>query len=128
MSERWSDEETTIREVSERLAAFNSARDWDQYHAPKNLAMALAAEAGELLEPLLWCRADAPVDERTRAAVREELADVVISAVNLARRLDLDLMAAVEEKIAINARKYPVEASRGRATKHDRLGELEGDA
>ncbi len=114
----WADARTTLAEVRARLDAFNRARDWEQFHAPKDLAMCLAAEAGELLEPFLWKREGEAVDE---ARVREELADVVICAVNLAARMGIDLSAAVDAKIAANARKYPVDKARGRATKHDEL-------
>ncbi len=114
----WADARTTLAEVRARLEAFNRARDWEQFHAPKDLAMCLAAEAGELLEPFLWKREGEAVDE---ARVREELADVVICAVNLAARMGIDLSAAVDAKIAANARKYPVDKARGRATKHDEL-------
>ena len=123
----WTDEETPLAALRERLAAFNRARDWEQFHAPKDLAMCVAAEAGELLEPFLWKREG---DALELAQVREELADVVISCVNLAARLGVDLSAAVEDKIALNEARYPVALARGRADKHDRLhgdaGEGEG--
>ena len=114
----YSDRETSIDQVKARLRAFNAAREWEPFHTPKDLAMCVAAEAGELLEPFLWKTPDEAVD---LAAVREELADVIICAVNLAAKLDIDLLAAVDAKIALNATRYPVDKARGRATKHDEL-------
>jgi NTP pyrophosphatase (non-canonical NTP hydrolase) len=83
--------------------------------------MCVAAEAGELLEVVLWKREDDPTDPIDRQQAREELADVVISCVNLAARLGVDLAAAVHAKIALNEARYPVALARGRAVKHDRL-------
>lgn len=114
----WRDAETSLDAVKAHLKAFNEARDWGQFHRPKDLAMALSCEAGELLEVFLWKGETEDVDLR---AAREELADVLICALNLAARLDIDLLAAVELKVARNAQRYPVEVARGRATKYDRL-------
>lgn len=114
----YSDRETSIDQVKERLRAFNAAREWEPFHTPKDLAMCVAAEAGELLEPFLWKREGEAID---LASVREELADVLICAVNLASKLDIDLLAAVDAKIALNAKRYPVDKARGRADKHDEL-------
>ena len=114
----YTDATTTVAEVKARLRAFNQARDWEQFHQPKDLAMCLATEAGELLEPFLWKKEGAELD-MTR--IEEELADVIICALNLATTMDVDVMAAVETKILINHRKYPVEASRGRAEKYSDL-------
>lgn len=114
----YSDETTTMATVRERLASFNAERDWEQFHGPKDLAMCLAAEAGELLEPFLWKTEGEPLD---RELISQELADVLICAVNLAAKLEIDLLHAVDQKIAMNAQRYPVEKARGRATKHDRL-------
>jgi NTP pyrophosphatase (non-canonical NTP hydrolase) len=114
----WSDETTPLAEVKARLEAFNQARDWGRFHTPKDLAMCLAAEAGELLEPFLWKREGEAFD---RAEAARELADVVICAVNLASRLQLDLTAAIEAKIALNDERYPVDLARGRADKHHLL-------
>jgi len=114
----YSDETTTIATLRDRLAHFNAERDWEQFHAPKDLAMCLAAEAGELLEPFLWKAEGEPLD---RELISQELADVLICAVNLAAKLEIDLLRAVDRKIDLNAERYPVEKARGRAAKHDRL-------
>jgi NTP pyrophosphatase (non-canonical NTP hydrolase) len=104
-----------------RLAEFARERDWDQFHSPKNLAMALAGEAGELLEHFQWLSEEQSraLDEATRRAVALEMADVLLYLVRLADRLDVDLVAAAHDKIALNARKYPVERCRGSARKYD---------
>ncbi len=114
----YSDAHTTVSEVRERLNVFNEEREWGQFHRPKDLAMCLAAEAGELLEPFLWRGEN---DELDHQAIASELADVLICAVNLASRLEIDLMDAVDRKIELNGARYPVEKARGTAAKHDRL-------
>ena len=112
-----------LRELREALRAFAAERDWDQFHSPRNLATALAVEAAELLEPFQWL-----TDEQSRslppdarAAVEEELADVLLYLVRLADKVDVDLAAAARAKIIKNAEKYPVEKSRGSSRKYDAL-------
>lgn len=112
------DATTPLDELKGALARFNAERGWGRFHTPLHLAMALSAEAGELLELFLWKRED-EVPDRTRLG--EEMADVLICLSNLARRLDLDLMRAVEDKIAKNAERYPVAKAFGRADKWDVL-------
>jgi dCTP diphosphatase len=113
-----------LNRLATRLQAFAQERDWEQFHTPKNLAIALSVEAGELLELFQWLTptessavTDTPADA---ARIREELADVLLYLVRLADILDVDLEAAAETKLAANARKYPVELSRGNATKASR--------
>jgi NTP pyrophosphatase (non-canonical NTP hydrolase) len=100
---------------------FAAERDWDQFHTPKNLAAALAVEAAELLEPFQWLTAEqsAALSPEQLAAVREEMADVLLYLVRLADKLDVDLLAAAHEKMGRNALKYPVERSKGSARKYD---------
>jgi NTP pyrophosphatase (non-canonical NTP hydrolase) len=107
-------------ELAVRLAEFARERDWDQFHSPKNLAMALAGEAGELIEHFQWLTEEQSnaLDEATRRAVALEMADVLLYLVRLADRLGIDLVAAAHDKIALNARKYPVALSRGSARKY----------
>ena len=114
----YGDAHTTIDEVRVRLDKFNAERDWQQFHEAKDLAMCLAAEAGELLEPFLW---KGPSEELDQKAIAHELADVVICAINLSAKLKIDLMQAVDEKIGLNGERYPIEKARGRAAKHDQL-------
>jgi len=113
----------TLDHLRERLAAFAEQRDWDQFHNPKNLAMALAGEAGELLEHFQWLTFDeaANLPTATRDDVALECADVLLFLLRLADKLDIDLVAAAEKKLKLNALKYPVEKSRGKATKYDKL-------
>ncbi|MEI6860883.1 MAG: MazG-like family protein [Verrucomicrobiota bacterium] len=120
-----SDSSTTIAELKARVLAFARERDWEQFHAPKNLSMALAAEAAELMEHFLWATPEASgavvADTAKRQKISEELADVVIYALEFANVTGLDVAAAIEAKMAANARKYPVEKARGRAEKYTEL-------
>jgi NTP pyrophosphatase (non-canonical NTP hydrolase) len=120
-----SDSVTTLAELKERVLAFARERDWEQFHAPKNLSMALAAEAAELMEHFLWASPEesraVAIDPARRARIAEELADVVIYALEFANATGLDVAANIEAKIAANARKYPVEKARGRSAKYTEL-------
>jgi len=114
----------SIDDLSERLLAFARARDWEQFQSPKNLAMALAGEAGELLEHFQWLTEaqSADLSPEKRHAVAHELADILSYLLRLAERLDVDLIAATHEKIAINEVRYPPERVRGdarRASEYD---------
>ncbi len=104
---------------------FVRARDWEQFHTPKNLVMALAGEAGELIELFQWLTVDESgrlMQEPAKAeAVRDELADVFVYCLRLADVLGIDLEAAVLTKMAKNAAKYPVERSKGSAAKYTDL-------
>jgi NTP pyrophosphatase (non-canonical NTP hydrolase) len=113
----------SIDELRVRLRAFADARDWEQFHAPKNLAAALIVEAGELLEHFQWLseQQSRALDEQTRSAVALEMADVLLYLVRLADKLDVNLLEAARTKIARNAEKYPVDRSRGSSRKYDEL-------
>ena|SRR5271165_5528495 len=105
------------------LRNFAAERDWDQFHSPKNLAIALNVEAAELLEHFQWL-SDADSNDLppgTHARVREELADVLLYLVRLADKLNIDLASAAAEKIQINSAKYPVEKARGTNKKYTDL-------
>ena len=119
------DSATTLAELKTRVLAFVRERDWEQFHAPKNLSMALAAEAGELMEHFLWSSPEASravvSDPAKRAKIAEELADVVIYALEFANMTGIDVAAAIEAKMAANAKKYPVEKARGRSDKYTEL-------
>ncbi|NMG65336.1 nucleotide pyrophosphohydrolase [Azoarcus indigens] len=106
-----------------RLREFAEARDWMQFHTPKNLAMALAGEAGEVLEHFQWLTAEqsAAPDAVLREAVALELADVLMYLVRLADVLEVDLAEAAARKLAINEERYPLGKARGRADKYDQL-------
>ncbi len=113
----------SLDELRGALRRFAAERDWDQFHCPKNLAIALSVEAAELLEHFQWMpEADsARLSPEQHAKVREELADVLLYLVRLADRLEVDLLAAAGEKIDLNARKYPVDKARGNSRKYTEL-------
>lgn len=110
----------SLEELRGALRRFASDRDWDQFHSPKNLAIALSVEAAELLEHFQWTLdADSTSLAPDRhAKVREEIADVLLYLVRLADKLNIDLLAAATEKLQINAAKYPVEKARGSSKKY----------
>lgn len=105
------------------MRRFAQERDWEQFHTPKNLAMALSGEVGEVIEHFQWLTPEQSraLDEGARQAVSLELADVLLYLVRLSDMLGIDLIDAAEHKMEINAQRYPVEKARGRADKHDRL-------
>jgi len=109
-----------LTELKERLRAFAAERDWQQFHTPKNLAMALIGEAAEVVEHFQWLTAEesAALPPEQRAEIALELADVLLYLVMLADRLGVDLGDAGRRKIALNAEKYPVESSRGSSRKY----------
>jgi len=113
----------TLDRIREQLRAFVAERDWDQFHNPKNLAMAMVVEAGELLEHFQWLTAEQAesLSAEARAEVELEVADVLLFLLRLCDRLDIDPLQAAQRKLVLNARKYPVEKARGRATKYDKL-------
>ncbi|MFO0748765.1 MAG: nucleotide pyrophosphohydrolase [Myxococcota bacterium] len=114
------DADTPLAALKERLAEFNAAREWQRFHNPKDVATALAVEAGELLELFLWRRPDGD-DLPERQRLEDEAADVLICLANLANALGLDLMAAAQAKLARNGERYPVDKARGNAKKWDEL-------
>ena len=121
----FTDSSTTVAEIKARVLAFARERDWEQFHAPKNLSMALAAEAGELMEHFLWATPEASrtiaADAVKKKKIEEELADVVIYALEFANMTGIDVAAVIETKMAANAAKYPVEKAKGRSDKYTEL-------
>jgi NTP pyrophosphatase (non-canonical NTP hydrolase) len=119
------DATTTVKTLREAFGKFVAARDWDQFHSPKNLAMALSVEAAELLEHFLWVDNDASrrlvQDPKKREQVADEMADVAGCLLALSNSLGIDLSDAILHKLAKNETKYPVERSRGRYQKPDAL-------
>jgi dCTP diphosphatase len=107
----------TLESLRRRLAEFAAVRDWDQFHSPKNLAMALIAEAAELVEHFQWLTEEQSrsLPPAKREAVAMELADILIYLVRTADKLEVDLIAAAQAKIAVNERRYPAELVRGDA-------------
>jgi len=112
------DSSTTLADLRDLVRRFVDERDWQQFHSPKNLSMSLAIEAAELMEHFQWIDAAESRrigdDAEKLVAVRDEVADVLCYLLALANELDLDLSAALREKMIKNAAKYPAEQSRGR--------------
>ena len=106
----------SLADLTETLQRFADERDWEQFHSPKNLVMALGVEVAELAEHFQWLTQQQSLElsPAKKEAVGEELADVLIYLVRLADRLDIDLLKEAEKKIALNSKKYPVSQSRGR--------------
>ncbi len=115
------DATTTIDDLKDQMRRFVRERDWEQFHDLKSLSMAIAVEAGELMDHFRWVdnrrAGEVMADPAAAAGVRHELADVLMLLVEFAAVAGVDLSAAVGEKMEINRRKYPVEVSRGSAVK-----------
>ena len=112
-----------LRELRDAMRQFAAERAWEPFHTPKNLAMALAGEAGEVIEHFQWLTAEQSMalPPATRDEVALELADVLLYLVRLCDVLGVDLADAARRKMRINAERYPIERAHGRADKHDRL-------
>jgi len=110
-----------LSKLQQELLEFARLRDWEQFHAPKNLVMALSVEASELLEHFQWLseQQSRMLDADKKHAVSLEMADIFIYLIRLATELDVDILAAVEEKIKINNAKYPVQKVRGSSKKYN---------
>lgn len=114
---------TELEQLRDQLRAFAAERDWDQFHSPKNLAMAMSVEVAELLEHFQWL-----TEEQSRrlppdalAAVNEEAADILLYLIRISDKLGIDLIAAANKKIALNACKYPADKARGTSKKYTEL-------
>jgi len=112
-----------FKDLRSAIRAFAQARDWEQFHTPKNLVMALSVETAELLEHFQWLSPEQSTSlaAKTKAEVAQEIGDVLIYLTRLADVLDIDPLQAAFEKIELNAVKYPVEKSKGNNTKYDKL-------
>jgi dCTP diphosphatase len=111
----------TLDQLRQRIREFAFARQWENYHTPKNLAMALIVEAAELVERFQWLSPEesAQLDPERHEQVRQEIADVLIYLTRLADLLDINLLEAAADKLEINARKYPLGQARGNAAKYN---------
>ena len=110
----------SLHALTEQIRSFARERDWDQFHSPKNLSMALIAEAAELLEHFQWATEEqsyAPAPAKLQA-VKHEIADVFIYLIRLSDRLGIDLLSAAREKLELNKEKYPADKVRGDARKY----------
>ncbi len=119
----FTDRKTTIEELKQFMKNFITEREWNQYHTPKNLSMAIAIEAGELMEHFLWIENNKSqeVFEKKREEIENEIADILSFMLSLANACDIDLSAAFDRKMKINAQKYSVEKAKGRHTKYTEL-------
>ena len=114
----------SIKEITEKIVAFRDARNWKQFHNPKDLAISISLEAAELLEIFQWSGSDTEVDtDKKIVKVREELADVLIYAFLLGNDLGLDIAEIVSSKLDENSRKYPADKAYGRADKYTAYAE-----
>jgi len=113
-----------IKEIQDKLTKFAEERDWDQFHSPKNLVMALTSEVGELNEIFQWLtekQSSMKDDDSKTDEIRQEIADIFIYLLRLADKLEIDIEDAVIEKIKINAKKYPIDLAKGNAKKYNAL-------
>lgn len=115
--------ESSLSDLREALRIFAAERDWEQFHSPKNLAIALSVEASELLEHFQWLTEEAAnaLPPATLSEVRNEMADVLLYLIRLADKLNVDLLEAASQKIELNAEKYPVDKARGTSRKYTEL-------
>ena len=111
-AERQSSKSISVQQLQKQVAEFVSERDWEQFHAPRNLAMAISVEAAELLDLFKWS-ADSDGIEELMPGLRDEIADVMIYCLSLCNQLDLDASAIVGAKLSKNKMKYPVERYKG---------------
>jgi len=113
----------SLNDLTIRLREFAAARDWEQFHSPKNLAMALAVEASEIMEHFQWLTEEqsSSLPPKKLQQVREEIADVLIYLTRLADRLGVDPLMAAYEKLEVNQAKYPADKVRGSAKKYTEL-------
>jgi len=119
----------TIENLNRVLKDFAIARDWEQFQSPKNLSMALIVEAAELVEHFQWLTEGQSykLSKEKHQEVGYEMADILLYLIRLSERLDVDLIAAAEEKIEINEKRYPADKVRGSTKKHSDYSEVEGD-
>ena len=102
--------------LKQEIEQFNKDRDWDQFHSPANLAKSISIEASELLECFQWDEEHYNIED-----VKEELADVMNYCIQMSNKLNLDIKEIIEWKLAITAKKYPVEKAKGKSTKYNKL-------
>ena len=128
MGDPLSDNSPTLDVLTEKVRQFALSRDWRRFHSPRNVAMALAVEAAELLELYLWCEDEGPQplhpDRQPRVA--DEAADVFLCLLNFCDRANIDLAQALDSKLERAAKKYPENRVRGQALKYDEYDEWDG--
>ena len=114
---------TTVEMLKNSVKKFVEDREWQQFHSPKNLSMALASEVAEVMDLFLWCDNDASYKEleNRRQEVEDEIADVAVLVLAFCVRHNIDLTKAIEHKSLERAAKYPIEKCKGKSLKYDRL-------
>jgi NTP pyrophosphatase (non-canonical NTP hydrolase) len=117
------DNTATIDDLKKVIKKFVDEREWQQYHSPKNLSMQIAAEAAELMELFLWIDSKESFDEikKNKEAIEQEIADIAHGIICFCIQANIDLSSAIENKMALNAKKYPIEKAKGRRVKYTRL-------
>lgn len=118
-----SDTTTSVEQLKKTVTQFVEEREWQQFHSPKNLSMALASEAAELMDLFLWCDNAASYDEleKRRKEVEDEIVDVTKLVLSFCVRHNIDLTSAMERKLTEDAQKYPIEKCKGRSVKYNQL-------
>ncbi len=107
-----------MEELRKIIKEFIRARDWEQYHAPKNLAIALSVEAAEIVEIFQWKKADEPLSSSEQEHLRQEIGDVLVYLLELADKFDIDIVQAAKDKMVLNDKKYPEKVVKGKANKY----------
>jgi len=111
-----------IEKIKNKIKHFSTERNWDKYHTPKNLSMALSVEASELVEIFQWLddKESNNLNTETLQSVKEEIADILIYLIRIADKLDIDIEESLIEKLKINEQKYPIELSENNAVKYNK--------
>jgi len=107
-----------MEQLISQIKEFIRERDWEQYHAPKNLAMALSVEAAEIVEIFQWKKPEDQLSEEEIEALRQEIGDVLVYLLELADKFEIDIVEAAKHKLALNQKKYPADLVRGKAEKY----------
>ena len=107
-----------MEELKSIINEFIRVRDWEQYHAPKNLAMALSVEAAEIVEIFQWKKADEPLSPTEQEHLRQEIGDVLVYLLELADKFEIDIVQAAKDKMILNGKKYPIEKVKGKSDKY----------
>ena len=117
------DTNTPIQELKNKIRKFTADRDWEQFHAPKNLSISIAIEAAELMEKFQWIEVAESKDEleRKKPEIEEEIADIGIYLLNFCSLYEIDFSEAIERKLRVNEEKYPIEKAKGQALKYKEL-------
>ena len=118
----------SLEDIRQDLREFVHEREWEQYHSPRNLAMAVSVEANELLELFLWCKDDGPqpLSPKRRTQVSGEVGDILMCLLNFCDNIDIDPLEAISNKLTEAKEKYPVDRVRGQALKYDEYPEWDG--